>query len=102
MYKNWILSSIFFDAIPIPILYQMLDSVDARCRFRLIVPSLPLNESEVIPLNAPEVIQLNAPEVIQLNAPKVIPLNASEVIPLNASEVKGKFTKKDIYFSNFL
>ena len=40
MYKNRILSSIFFDAIPIPILYQMLDSVDARCRFRLIVPSL--------------------------------------------------------------
>ena len=39
MYKNRILSSIFFDAIPIPILYQMLDSVDARCRFRLIVPS---------------------------------------------------------------
>ena len=38
MYKNQILSSNFFDAIPI--LYQMLDSVDARCRFRLIVPSL--------------------------------------------------------------
>ena len=28
----------FFDTIPI--LCQMLDSVDARCRFRLIVPSL--------------------------------------------------------------
>ena len=35
---NRILSSIFFYAIPI--LYQMLDSVDAQCWFRLIVKSL--------------------------------------------------------------